>query len=240
MDTKPGGSILDADYPLKGVNFPRLTTSQGQRGAGEGVVRAEWGQAGGSVPLAVPGVVGAGLDASQVPRIYKAMAANAGLPPIVVEGLSGHSTRVGAAQDMIAGGIGMAAVLHAGRWKSTTMVNRYGERLLARRSGGGPACPVAEKGVGAMARFDACAPDQPCRPHRRRVRRCAVPLEVIASQIGGSTQAPVSGQVLLIRVRGLTKEPETDVYSVGYAETKGTGGARAALGSWLSRNGVCR
>ena len=81
------------------------------------------------------GVVGEGLDASQVPRIFKAMAERAGLPVDVVQHISGHSTRVGAAQDMVAGGIGMAAILHAGRWKTTTMVNRYGERLLARRSG---------------------------------------------------------------------------------------------------------
>ena len=80
------------------------------------------------------GVVGEGLDASQVPRIFKAMAERAGLPVDVVQHISGHSTRVGAAQDMVAGGIGMAAILHAGRWKTTTMVNRYGERLLARRS----------------------------------------------------------------------------------------------------------
>ena len=81
------------------------------------------------------GVVGEGLDASQVPRIFKAMAVRAGLPGDVVERISGHSTRVGAAQDMVAGGIGMAAILHAGRWKTPAMVNRYGERLLARRSG---------------------------------------------------------------------------------------------------------
>ena len=81
------------------------------------------------------GVVGEGLDASQVPRIFKAMAERAGLPVDVVQHISGHSTRVGAAQDMVAGGIGMAAILHAGRWKTTTMVNRYGERLIARRSG---------------------------------------------------------------------------------------------------------
>ncbi|MDE0174992.1 MAG: tyrosine-type recombinase/integrase [Defluviicoccus sp.] len=81
------------------------------------------------------GVVGERLDASQVPRIFKAMAGRAGLPAEVVEGISGHSTRVGAAQDMVAGGIGMAAILHAGRWKTPAMVNRYGERLLARRSG---------------------------------------------------------------------------------------------------------
>ena len=36
---------------------------------------------------------------------------------------------------MVAGGIGMPAILNAGRWKTTAMVHRYGERLLARRSG---------------------------------------------------------------------------------------------------------
>ena len=81
------------------------------------------------------GVVGERLDASQVPRIFKTMAQRAGLPAEVVERVSGHSTRVGAAQDMVAEGIGMPAILHAGRWKTTAMVHRYGERLLARRSG---------------------------------------------------------------------------------------------------------
>ena len=81
------------------------------------------------------GVVGNQLDPSQIPRIYKRMAKKAGLPPEVVAGLSGHSTRVGAAQDMIAVGIGMPAVMQAGRWKSTATVNRYGERLLPNNSG---------------------------------------------------------------------------------------------------------
>ena len=81
------------------------------------------------------GRVGGGLPPGQVPRILKAMARRAGLPETVVQGLSGHSARVGAAQDMIAAGIELPAILQAGRWKSTAMVNRYGERLLARRSG---------------------------------------------------------------------------------------------------------
>ena len=81
------------------------------------------------------GKIGERLDPSQVPRIFKGMAQRAGLPANVVQGLSGHSARVGAAQDMIASGIGLPLVLDAGRWKSTAMVNRYGERLLARRSG---------------------------------------------------------------------------------------------------------
>ena len=81
------------------------------------------------------GRVGGPLPPGQVARIFKAMARAAGLPAAAVDGLSGHSTRVGAAQDMIAAGIELPSILQAGRWKSTAMVNRYGERLLARRSG---------------------------------------------------------------------------------------------------------
>ena len=81
------------------------------------------------------GAVREALHPSQVPRIFKAMARRAGLPEEVAKSLSGHSPRVGAAQDMVASGIEMPAILQAGRWKTSVMVNRYGERLLARRSG---------------------------------------------------------------------------------------------------------
>ena len=85
--------------------------------------------------VAKGGRVGERLHPAHVARILKAMARDAGLPDEVVAGLSGHSARVGAAQDMIAAGVELPAILQAGRWKSTAMVNRYGERLLARRSG---------------------------------------------------------------------------------------------------------
>ena len=81
------------------------------------------------------GTVGGRLHESQVPRLYKAMAERAGLPAEMVRRLSGHSPRVGAAQDMIASGIGIPAIMQAGRWKSAAMVQRYGERLLAKRNG---------------------------------------------------------------------------------------------------------
>ena len=77
---------------------------------------------------------GRALPPGQVARIFKRMARKAGLPESVVRSLSGHSARVGAAQDMIAAGIELPAIIQAGRWKSTSMVNRYGERLLAERS----------------------------------------------------------------------------------------------------------
>ena len=63
------------------------------------------------------------------------MARAADLPDETVARISGHSTRVGAAQDMVAEGVGMPAIQHAGRWKTAAMVHRYGERLTARRSG---------------------------------------------------------------------------------------------------------
>ena len=86
--------------------------------------------------------VGDKLDASQVPRIYKRMARRAELPDDIVDTLAGHSTRVGPVQDMIACGIELPAILQSGRWKTTRMVQRYGERLLARRSG---AAQLAER-----------------------------------------------------------------------------------------------
>ena len=92
------------------------------------------------------GGLGEGLDPSQVPRIFKGMARCAGLPAAMVQGLSGHSARVGAAQDMIAAGIELPAILQAGRWKSTAMVNRYGEQLLARRSGAAQLARLQERG----------------------------------------------------------------------------------------------
>ena len=88
------------------------------------------------------GTVGEKLDASQVPRIYKRMARRAGLPGGIVDTLAGHSTRVGPVQDMIACGIELPAILQSGRWTTTRMVQRYGERLLARRSG---AAQLAER-----------------------------------------------------------------------------------------------
>ncbi|MDE0410447.1 MAG: tyrosine-type recombinase/integrase [Alphaproteobacteria bacterium] len=101
------------------------------------------------------GRIGERLDPSQVPRIFKEMARRAGLPAELAEALSGHSTRVGAAQDMVAAGIGLPAILQAGRWKSTAMVNRYGERLLTRK---GAAAQLARiQGRGAL----------PCRSQPR-------------------------------------------------------------------------
>ena len=88
------------------------------------------------------GAAGGALSADDVGRIFKAMAAAAKLAPKVVKQISGHSTRVGAAQDMGAADIGMAGIMAAGGWKTPAMVGRYTSQQATRRSG---AAKLAEK-----------------------------------------------------------------------------------------------
>ena len=73
------------------------------------------------------------LSADYVARVFKQMARAANLPAHVVEQIAGHSARVGAAQDMAAHGIDLAAIMQAGRWKTPHMVGRYTEHISARR-----------------------------------------------------------------------------------------------------------
>jgi site-specific recombinase XerD len=70
------------------------------------------------------------LRAADVPAIFKALAARAGIDPALI---SGHSVRVGMAQDLVAGGYDLGGVMQAGRWKSPQMLARYTERLAADR-----------------------------------------------------------------------------------------------------------
>jgi integrase len=68
-----------------------------------------------------------------VAEIFKRMAIKAGLPQEVAGSISGHSPRVGMAQDMAGAGIELPAIMQAGRWKTPAMPARYGERQAARR-----------------------------------------------------------------------------------------------------------
>jgi integrase/recombinase XerD len=70
-----------------------------------------------------------------VNRIIKAMADAAGLDQIVIMQLSGHSMRVGAAQDMMASGIGLLPVMQAGGWRSMNIVGRYVQEANVTQNG---------------------------------------------------------------------------------------------------------
>jgi integrase len=76
------------------------------------------------------------LSDGDVARIFKRRAKAAGLENAAI---SGHSTRVGAAQDLLAENFSAAAVMKQGRWKSERMVMRYGESVEAGRGAMAPA-----------------------------------------------------------------------------------------------------
>ena len=79
------------------------------------------------------------LDPRDVRRIAKDVATRAGLSH--ADGVSGHSMRVGMAQDRIAADLDIAAVMQAGGWASPTMVARYTERIGASRGAVAPILP---------------------------------------------------------------------------------------------------
>lgn len=71
-----------------------------------------------------------GVGAGGIARIFKRRGA-------LIDGrtmiFSGHSTRVGTTQDLIEDGADIPGAMHAGGWKTPTMVARYADRLLAQR-----------------------------------------------------------------------------------------------------------
>ena len=184
------------------------------------------------------GAVGEGLDASQVPRIFKAMAERAGLPVEVVQGISGHSTRVGAAQDMVAGGIGMAAILHAGRWKTPGdgQPLRRGAARAAKR-GGAARAPSASR-VGARRRIMGrthLGPGAVSPPGR--ARKGPNPERVIASRI----RRPASGRAFRARgTDGAGRAPrtrETVVESAGCMKVWRFSGCRVIIAATVRLTG---
>lgn len=69
------------------------------------------------------------LSSGQVNVIYKRIARKAGLSELEVKRISGHSMRVGAAQDLLSSGASMPIIMQRGRWTKTDTVMRYLECL---------------------------------------------------------------------------------------------------------------
>jgi integrase len=65
--------------------------------------------------------IGDALHPGSIAPIFKRVAQWIGMPARYVAEVSGHSTRVGAAQDLAALDIDLAAITQAGGWKSTRM-----------------------------------------------------------------------------------------------------------------------
>jgi len=68
-----------------------------------------------------------GLNSSHINRIYKRLASTSKLDPSVIQQISGHSMRVGAAQDLLLSGASLPMIMNRGRWSKTDTVMRYVE-----------------------------------------------------------------------------------------------------------------
>jgi integrase len=102
----------------------------------------------GLIFLRVHGASGVGevLTAQNVSAVLRKVGQWIGLEKDEWRRISGHSARVGAAQDLLALNIDLASVMQAGRWKDTRMPMRYGEKVLASR--GAMARAAKEQGRG--------------------------------------------------------------------------------------------
>lgn len=94
-------------------------------------------QAGTAAPPGLPvqtsaaGETPRGLTEREVARVLERLARRAGLEPA----FSGHSARVGAAQDMQLAGMTLPEIMYAGRWKSASMPARYAAAVDAAKAG---------------------------------------------------------------------------------------------------------
>jgi hypothetical protein len=72
------------------------------------------------------------LDTCSIRRRVKVAAARAQLEADAVCGLSGHSMRVGAAQDMMVAGVDTIGIMQAGGWRTYSVLARYVENASAK------------------------------------------------------------------------------------------------------------
>jgi len=79
--------------------------------------------------------IGGALNPGSIAPIFKRVAQWIGMTARFVAEISGHSTRLGAAQDLAALDIDLASITQAGGWKSLRMPLQYAEKINAARSG---------------------------------------------------------------------------------------------------------
>jgi site-specific recombinase XerD len=87
--------------------------------------------------LILRGVMGRGkltgqLGDGQISRIYKRLARRAGLSELTIKTISGHSLRVGGAQDLLLQGASLPQIMVKGGWSKTDTVMRYIEKAQFR------------------------------------------------------------------------------------------------------------
>lgn len=65
------------------------------------------------------------LNVSQIGRIFKRLAVNSTINKDIIKNISGHSMRIGGAQDLMLSGTSLAIIMNRGRWTKIDTVMRY-------------------------------------------------------------------------------------------------------------------
>ena len=69
------------------------------------------------------------LSGAQIGRIFKRLASSAGIDKKTISQISGHSIRVGAAQDLLLTGASLPQIMAKGGWTKVDTVMRYVEKF---------------------------------------------------------------------------------------------------------------
>lgn len=75
--------------------------------------------------------LGEKLGSGRIARTYKRIASKAHLSCDTIKSISGHSMRVGAAQDLLREGMSLPNIMNRGRWSKTDTVMRYVEQACS-------------------------------------------------------------------------------------------------------------
>jgi integrase len=75
--------------------------------------------------ITVSGKIKDSLNSSHVGRIYKKIARLTKIENSIIKIISGHSMRVGAAQDLMMAGTALPIIMNRGRWSKIDTVMRY-------------------------------------------------------------------------------------------------------------------
>ena len=75
--------------------------------------------------ITVTGKIKDSLNSSHIGRIYKKNARLSNIDQSIIKNISGHSLRVGAAQDLMLSGAAIPIIMNKGRWTKIDTVMRY-------------------------------------------------------------------------------------------------------------------
>ena len=75
------------------------------------------------------GLLTSSLNKAQINKIYKKLAGKANVDKEILKKISGHSTRVGATQDLMSSGTTLPNIMNRGRWSKIDTVMRYVENI---------------------------------------------------------------------------------------------------------------